>query len=113
MVTIPHHLASLFSDHEATIEEASIYLIIVGLSQFPLAMVLVIGGVLRGAGDTKTPLIINLVSFWVARIIPAFTLSYYFNAIIVVYLVMLGETLIKSIVLWMIFKQEKWQKIKI
>ncbi len=47
MVTIPHHLASLFSDHEATIEEASIYLIIVGLSQFPLAMVLVIGGVLR------------------------------------------------------------------
>jgi Na+-driven multidrug efflux pump len=49
----------------------------------------------------------------VARIIPAFTLSYYFNAIIVVYLVMLGETLIKSIVLWMIFKQEKWQKIKI
>ncbi len=113
MVSIPHQLASLFSDHEATIEQASIYLIIVGLSQFPLAMELVLSGALRGAGDTKTPLIINLVSFWLVRIIPAFTLSYYFDTVIVVYLAMIADTTLKAIILWIVFKQEKWQKIKI
>jgi len=113
MVTMPHKLASLFSNHEATIAQASIYLIIVGLSQFPLAVGLVLSGALRGAGDTKTPLIINVVSFWIVRMAPAFILSYYFNTVIVIYLAMIADTTLKAIILWMIFKQGKWLKIKI
>jgi len=113
MVGTPEMIVSLFTDDEATIREASIYLIIVGLSQIPLAFNFVLNGALRGAGDTRTTLKINLLSLWFIRIIPAFVLSYYFNNIIFVYFAMISDTLIKAIVLWVVFNRGKWQSIKI
>jgi len=113
MVTAPEVIARQFSDDAQTIAQASIYLIIVGLSQIPLGMQFVLSGVLRGAGDTKTTLTINLLTLWFIRIIPAFVLSYYFENIIFVYLAMISDTLIKAIILWIVFNRGEWQKIKL
>ncbi|MEA2027534.1 MAG: MATE family efflux transporter, partial [Campylobacterota bacterium] len=73
----------------------------------------VLSGVLRGAGDTRTTLKINLLSLWFVRIIPAFVLSYYFENIIFVYLAMISDTLIKAVILWVVFNRGKWQNIKL
>ncbi|MCB4751041.1 MAG: MATE family efflux transporter, partial [Sulfurovum sp.] len=96
-----------------TIEEASLYLRIVGFSQIPLAFNFVLSGALRGAGDTKRTLKINLISLWFARIIPAFILSFYFHHILFVYFAMIFDTFVKAIWLWVVFSQGKWQKLKV
>jgi len=113
MIFLPEKIVWFFTDDVQTIEQASLYLRIVGLSQIPLAFNFVLSGALRGAGDSKKTLKINLTSLWFIRIIPAFLLSWYFENIIFVYLAMISDTFVKAIWLWKTFNSGKWQKIKV
>ncbi len=113
MLFIPEKIVWLFTDDAQTIEEASLYLRIVGLSQIPLAFNFVLSGALRGAGASKKTLKINLTSLWFVRIIPAFLLSWYFENIIWVYFAMISDTLVKATWLWITFNRGEWQKIKV
>ena len=113
MVFMPEKIVWIFTDDTQTIKEASLYLRIVGVSQIPLAFNFVLSGALRGAGDTKRTLKINLISLWFVRIIPAFLLSWYFENILFVYLAMISDTLVKAIWLWITFDKGEWQKIKV
>ena len=113
MIFMPEKLVWFFTDDAQTIEEASLYLRIVGLSQIPLAYNFVLSGALRGAGDTKRTLKINLISVWLVRIIPAFVLSWYFESILLVYIAMISDTFVKAIWLWRTFDKGEWQKIKV
>jgi len=113
MIFTPEAIVSLFTHDKATIAEASLYLQIVGVSQIPLAFNFVLSGALRGAGDTKRTLKINLISLWFIRILPAFVLSYLFHNILLVYLAMISDTFIKAIWLWITFEKGSWQKIKV
>lgn len=79
----------------------------------PLAFNFVLSGALRGAGDSKKTLKINLISLWLVRIIPAFLLSWYFENILFVYLAMISDTFVKAFWLWRIFQKGEWQKIKV
>jgi len=113
MIFVPEKIVRLFTDDMQTIQEASLYLRIVGFSQIPLAFNFVLSGALRGAGDTKRTLRINLVSLWLVRILPAFVLSWYFESILLVYLAMISDTFVKAIWLWAVFKKGKWQQLKV
>jgi len=113
MIFMPEKIVWLFTDDVRTIEEASLYLRIVGLSQIPLAFNFVLSGALRGAGDTKRTLKINLTTQWFARIIPAFLVSYYFHSILLVYIAMISDTFVKAFWLWITFKKGEWQKIRV
>ena len=113
MIFIPEKIVWLFTDDAQTIEEASLYLRIVGFSQIPLAFNFVISGALRGAGDSKRTLKINLISLWFVRILPAFFLSWYFDDIMWVYIAMISDTFVKAIWLWITFQKGEWQKIKV
>lgn len=113
MIFMPEKIVWFFTDDAQTIKEASLYLMIVGLSQIPLAFNFVLSGALRGAGDTKRTLRINLTSLWLVRIIPAFVLSWYFETILVVYLAMIADTFVKAVWLWRVFDKGEWQKIRV
>jgi len=113
MIFTPHWLAGVFTNNPDVIDEASLYLRVVGFSQIPLAFSFVLSGALRGAGDSKKVLKINLVSLWILRIIPAFVLTWYFHNIIFVYLAMIADTTFKAIWLWHRFESRSWQKIKV
>ena len=113
MIFMPEKIVRLFTDDLPTIEAASLYLRIVGISQIPLAFNFVLSGALRGAGDTRRTLRINLTSLWLVRIIPAFLLSWYFHSILLVYLAMIADTFVKAVWLWLTFDKGKWQKIKV
>lgn len=113
MVFMPEKIVWFFTDDAQTIEEASLYLRIVGLSQIPLAYNFVLSGALRGAGDTRRTLKVNLTSLWLVRIIPAFVLSWYFDSILLVYIAMIADTYVKAIWLWITFDKGEWQKIKV
>ena len=113
MILMPEQIVWLFTDDKETIKEASLYLRIVGFSQIPLAFNFVLSGALRGAGDTKRTLKINLISLWFIRIIPAFLLSWYFENIMLVYLAMISDTFVKALWLWKTFQKGEWKKIKV
>ena len=113
MLFMPEALVGLFTHDRQTIEEASLYLRIVGLSQIPLAFNFVLSGALRGAGDSKRTLKINLTSLWLVRILPAFALSWYFHDILWVYIAMIADTFVKAFLLWRLFQEGKWQSIKV
>ena len=113
MIFMPEKIVWLFTDDAATIKEASLYLRIVGVSQIPLAFNFVLSGALRGAGDSKKTMKINLISLWFVRILPAFLLSWYFENILFVYLAMISDTFVKAIWLWRRFNSGEWQKIKV
>jgi len=113
MLFTPEFIAGFFTNDTQTIKEASLYLQIVGLSQIPLAFNFVLSGALRGAGDSRRTLKINLISLWLVRIIPAFLLSWYFDDIIWVYIAMISDTFIKAFFLWVAFDRGEWQKIRV
>jgi putative MATE family efflux protein len=113
MIFTPEFIVVFFTNDAQTIKEASLYLKIVGLSQIPLAFNFVLSGALRGAGDSKRTLRINLTSLWFVRIIPAFVLSWYFNDIIWVYIAMISDTFVKAFFLWKAFDKGDWQKIRV
>jgi len=108
LFVFPEYLASWFTHDRLTIEQASIYLRLVGISQIPLALTFVFSGALRGAGATKTTLRINTASLWLFRIIPAYAVMVMGWGIVWVYAAMSVETFIKGLWFWMVYKKREW-----
>ena len=113
LIFIPEFFCAFFTQDEKTIELASLYLKLVGISQIPLAVVFVLSGALRGAGATKTTLYINVGSLVFLRVLPALYVSTITNDIFWIYLVMISETFIKGGLFWYVFSLGKWKSIKI
>lgn len=113
MVAIPEPFVRLFTQDAGTIEQASLYLRLVGISQVPLALTFVLSGALRGAGATKITMQVNITSLWLLRVIPSVIAMKLGAGILWVYLIMMAETFVKGGVFWYIFQQRKWQNIKI
>jgi len=108
MFFYPEIFISIFTDDSKTVEEASLYLKVVAVSQFPLAIDFVLSGALRGAGATKLTLFINTGSLWVFRIIPSLFATFYLKNLLFVYFIIILETFIKASIIWYIFKHGRW-----
>ncbi len=63
-LTVPETLARLFSDDDAVVETAVLLLPIAGVFQVFDGLQVVAAGALRGVGDTRVPMLVNLVGFW-------------------------------------------------
>lgn len=63
-LTLPVALSRLFSDDLAVIAAAAMLLPIAGVFQVFDGVQVVAAGALRGVGDTRVPMILNLVGFW-------------------------------------------------
>lgn len=113
LILFPEFFCQFFTQDQKTIELASIYLQLVGISQVPLAVAFVLSGALRGAGATKTTLNINVGSLILLRVIPSLYVSTITNDIFWIYIVMISETFIKGGLFWYVFSQGKWKMIQI
>jgi putative MATE family efflux protein len=69
-------LMSLFTNDPNVIAIGGRYLLIVGGFYIMFSTMFVIGGVMRGAGDTLIPMFITLISLWLFRIPLAWFLSH-------------------------------------
>ncbi|WP_295021568.1 MATE family efflux transporter [Sulfurimonas sp.] len=113
LIIFPEFLVGFFTKDGATIAVASEYLILVGLAQIPLAIMFVYSGALRGAGATKTTLFVNLFSLWFFRVIPSYIAYEMGYEIVVIFMIMNIETLIKGIVYIYIYKKRVWLDTKV
>lgn len=65
---IPRQLITLFIKEADTIKLGTACLMIASIEQPFMGVSMVLGGALKGAGDTKTPFLISFISSWVIRI---------------------------------------------
>ncbi len=67
-LTIPRSLAGLYTNADAVLVMAAALLPLAGIFQVFDGIQVVAGGVLRGLGDTRSPMIINVIGFWIVGI---------------------------------------------
>jgi len=68
MVSLPRLLASAYTDSPAVLVVASALIPLAGFFQVFDGIQVVAGGILRGLGDTRSPMLINLIGFWAVGI---------------------------------------------
>ena len=113
MILFPEFLVGIFTKDILTIAVASKYLILVGLAQIPLAIMFVYSSALRAAGATKTTLRINVLSLWFLRVIPSYIAYKMGYGVIVIFIIMNVETLIKGVIYWYIYQRRNWLYTKV
>ncbi|NJE62575.1 MATE family efflux transporter [Thermococcus sp. 21S7] len=137
LIVFPRYLVMPFinpsdPNYSEVMRLASIYLIIVGISEVPLGWLFVLGGALRGAGDTKTPMYITATSKLLFRIVPAYILGFGFTippfeilgitfpgftfeglGVIAAWIAMSLETFTTAALFWWAFKRGKWKYVKV
>ena len=75
---------------------------------------MILSQAINGAGNTKTPTIINFIFFWLVEIPLAWVLAVVFNwGQVGVYIsIITAETMLALAVIW-VFKQGKWKTVKV
>ncbi len=74
-IVIPRQLAELYTTEAGVLALAAQLLPVAGVFQVFDGLQVVAGGILRGAGDTRIPMLINIAGFWVVMM----PLSYFFG----------------------------------
>jgi putative MATE family efflux protein len=104
----------LFTNDESVVSYGTLSLQIIGSAYIFYGIGMVMTQALNGAGDTRTPTVINFVCFWLFQIPLAYFLSKGMDlkstgAFIAI---PVAETLI-ALVAWYYFKKGKWKEVKV
>ncbi len=104
----------IFTQDEPVIGYAVQSLQIIGAGYIFYGIGMVMIQALNGAGDTRTPTIINFVCFWLFQIPLAYLLAYTFNlkALGAFIAIPIAETLI-ALIAWYYFNKGYWKQIKV
>lgn len=107
-------IADFFTDQKDVVKSAAQCLNIFSLGYFSYAFGMVLVQAFNGAGDTRTPTIMNLIIYWMIQIPLAYLLSVHISlgAPGVYWSVVICETIF-SIAGYFLFKQGKWKTIKV
>ena len=103
-------LATYFiGDGELTIEYTVQFIYVLGAMMPLLAVEFAIGGALRGAGDTRFPLIATILGLLVMRCGLAAIAAYFGLSVIWVYAALIGDYVLKGAMLIWRFRQGRWK----
>lgn len=107
-------LMRIFTDDKKVIEIGAEWLRILSYSFFVYGWWMVAVQAFNGAGDTRTPTIINLVFFWLIQIPLSYFLAVYLGWQYsgVFWGVFISETSVGLFTLWL-FTRGKWKKVKV
>ncbi|NLY53096.1 MAG: MATE family efflux transporter [Firmicutes bacterium] len=75
LIFTPRLVFSLLTDVQEVIDLGAYYLIMMGIAQIPQQLTSIFNGALRGAGDTKAPMVIGAIGLWGVRL----PFSYYLS----------------------------------
>jgi putative MATE family efflux protein len=110
LVLIPEPFIRLFIDNESVVKSGvlGLRIISIGFIAYGLGMVLV--NSFNGAGDTSTPLKINIFAFWLVEIPLAWLLAIKagFNEEGVFIAIVVAESLM-TLIAWIVFRRGKWK----
>jgi putative MATE family efflux protein len=101
-------LASFLVNDEVVIQHTVTFIYVLGAVQPLMAIDFAIGGALRGAGDTRFPLISSLAALLFVRIGLSMFFLYLELSIIWIYSALIFDYILKTILLTHRFHSEKW-----
>lgn len=105
---VPYHIAALFTNDQEIINIAGLLLRIASLEQLTIAIASVMGGILRGTGDTRTPMIITVLATWAYRLPMLYLVIRVLHLPIqYAWIVFVTDWLLRSIVLTVIYRRRK------
>ena len=107
--TLPGYVAFLFTNDRELVSVASLCIRIAALSQLPIAFEMVLAGALRGAGDTRTPMIVSVIGIWLIRI-PGIWLiiDVWKLGLIAIWWLFVVDWVFRSLVVLVMFLRGRW-----
>jgi len=113
-LSAPGLLVSLFTEDPEVFSYAASCIRIGSLEQPLIAIYMVISGTLKGAGDTKSPMLISALSIWLIRV----PLLYFFIYLLkyhiaFAWVITVLDWFIRSIIVLFIYKKGNWKTIKV
>ncbi|UCC62452.1 MAG: MATE family efflux transporter, partial [Anaerolineae bacterium] len=113
-IFFPRPLIGLFTDDSAVIQMAVTPLRIVGFVQPLLAAAMVFPGCLRGAGDTRFPMVVTSVTIWAIRVSAAAVLGLWLGlGLTGAWLGMATDLATRGIVFFLRFRGGRWKLMKV
>ena len=104
-------LSTFFINDVDVVNKAVIFVWILGIMQPFMAIEFSIGGAVRGAGDTKSPLIITLIGLVLVRV-PLALLFYNLGLSIEwIYATLIADYFLKGVLLAIRYKSRRWMKV--
>ncbi|HWR73718.1 MAG TPA: MATE family efflux transporter [Nitrospirota bacterium] len=110
----PYMLLRMFTSDAEVIRYGILYMKIVAFAQIPLAVTMVVGGSLRGAGDTGFIMFATIAGMWFIRLPVAAVCAVVFKADIrFVWSVMIVDWVVRmGLLLWR-YRKERWGSLEI
>lgn len=116
-VAFPEPLARFFVPlpaSEAVVRAAATCLSIAAIEQPFLALAMALGGALRGAGDTRTPVGVGFLGVWLVRIPLAWALAFPAGlGLTGVWITMIADWLARTVVFLAVVRRGRWKTIKL
>ncbi|WP_130862036.1 MATE family efflux transporter [Bacilliculturomica massiliensis] len=107
-------LISLFSQVPEVIEQGSQALRIVAVGETFFGAALVLTGALRGAGDTKVPFYVCLLTMWGIRLPVAFLFVKVLDlGLAGAWYAMVLDLMVRGVLMYLRFRSDKWERIQV
>ena len=113
LVWFARELAAFMIDDPEVIELTVVFIYFIALAQPLMACEFSVGGALRGAGDTRFPLIATFCGIILGRLTPALTFLWLDLSVYWIFGVMIGDYAIKAFMLMARYRSRKWLDVKI
>jgi putative MATE family efflux protein len=112
--TFAHEIVGIFSQEPEVLRNGVLCLRILCLGYIFYAYGMVIGQAFNGAGDTRTPTVLNLVCFWVVQIPLAYGLAKYFGlGPAGVFAAGAGSFSLLAVISIVVFRQGRWKTVRV
>ncbi len=113
-VVLPGVLLGLFTISGAVVAAGIGALVVVGIGQPAQALIFALGGALRGAGDTRYPLMVSLVNWFVVRLPLAYVLCFVFGlGLTGIWLGVTIDYFVRAVLLAMRFRGDAWARVRV
>lgn len=108
------YIISFFTANTTVVENGTLCLRIVCLGYIFYAYGMVVSQSFNGAGDTRTPILLNVVGFWMLQIPMAYTLAIvlHWGPSGVFWAISIAESLI-AVAAILLFRRGKWKTVKV
>ena len=106
-------LARFMIDDPEVVHLTVVFIYIIAIAQPMMAVEFTLGGALRGAGDTRSPLVATFCGIILGRLITALLFLWLGLSVYWIFGVMLLDYGIKSTMLWYRFRSRSWLEIRI
>ncbi|MFK7693912.1 MATE family efflux transporter [Paenibacillus sp. HJGM_3] len=108
------YILMLYTGDRAIIDEGTLPLRIVGLIQMSQASMFVLAGALRGAGETRYPLVSAVVGVWGVRVLLSLIFVYVFHwGMIGLWTAVACDQFARSLLIYRRFRLGRWKTIRI